>query len=106
MEIKDIQFSTDSENRQKVIFEFNDEHTKVNYGTVFLKKGIRIPGQGFTTHEQHEISFVQSGKIQMLNEDGTELGILKTGDVIHLDPLEPQAGFVLEDTRIIYVLIG
>jgi len=106
MDIKQIQFSTDDKNRQTVLFDINDKNVKINYGTVVLKKGVRIPEQGFTKHSQHEISFIQSGKIKMLNEDETELGILRTGDVIHLNPLEPQAGIVLENTKIIYLLIG
>lgn len=106
MKIKTIEFAKPDEPRQKVLFEFEKNGQTINYGTVFLKKGIRIPDEGFSRHPQHEISYVQSGKIQMLEEDGTKGGILKTGDVISLEALEPQAGIVLEDTKIIYILIG
>lgn len=106
MIIKPIEFAKPEEPRQKVLFEFEKNGQKINYGTVFLKKGIRIPDEGFSRHPQHEISYVQSGKIQMLEEDGTKGGILKTGDIISLEAFEPQAGIVLEDTKIIYILIG
>lgn len=106
MKIKSIQFAKPEEPRQKVLFEFETNGQTVNYGTVFLKKGIRIPDEGFSRHPQHELSYVQLGKIQILQEDGTKGSILKTGDVVSLEALEPQAGIVLEDTTIIYVLIG
>lgn len=106
MEIKSLQFANADEPRQKELFKFEKNGMTVNYGTIFLKKGIRIPEEGFSKHPQHEISYVQSGKIQMLNEDNSYAEILKTGDVISLEALEPQAGIVLEDTKIIYLLIG
>jgi len=106
MEKKTIEFAQLNEPRQKVIFEFEKNGMTVNYGTVFLKKGIRIPEEGVTRLSQHEISYVQSGKIQMLNEDGAYAGILQTGDVIQIEAFEPQVGLVLEDTNIIYILIG
>ena len=107
MEIKKLTFPDSSEDRQKVLFKFM-AHPKVgvNYGTVFLKKGTRIPEEGVSRHPQHEISFIQRGAIQMVDEQNKEIGMLRQGDIIYLQAMEEQAGYVLEDTHIIYVLIG
>lgn len=106
MEIKAIQFDEKSTKNQNELFVFQTKGVAINYGTVFLKKGIRIPEKGFTKHPQHEISYIQSGMIQTLNPDGTSGEILKEGDVVSVLALEPQAGIVMSDTKIIYVLIG
>ncbi|MEM6768298.1 MAG: hypothetical protein AAF655_25395 [Bacteroidota bacterium] len=107
MEIKKLTFPDSSEDRQRVLFTFKAHpEVGVNYGTVFLKKGTRIPEKGVSRHPQHEISFIQRGSIKMVDEQDMEIGLLKEGDIIYLQALEPQAGYVLEDTRIIYMLIG
>lgn len=106
MKIESIEFAKADEPRQKEVFKFEKNGMTVNYGTIFLKKGTRIPEEDFSKHPQHEISYLQSGKIQMLNEDNSNSEILKTGDVISLEAYEPQAGIALEDTKIIYILIG
>ena len=106
MDIQPLSFAKSEEQRQQIIFEFNKSGVAVNFGTIFLKKGTRIPEKGFTQHPQHEISYLKKGKIQMLHPDDTKEGILKSGDVVSIEALEPQAGIVLEDTEIIYFLIG
>ena len=105
MEIKKLTFSLEDEHYNKCLFHIKDENLDIQYGSVFLKKGTRIPQQGFSKHPQHEFSFVQKGKIEMLNEDGSVKGYLQTGDVVYIKALEAQAGNVLEEIRIIYVLI-
>lgn len=73
-------------------------------GTVFLKKGTRIPEEGFSRHPFNEVSIITQGCIEMLNEDGSVLGYLREGTAVFIKALEPQAGNVLEDTKLIYVL--
>lgn len=106
MEIKSIIYPDKNEHYNKLIFDVENEYSSIQFGTVFLLKGTRIPEQGFSRHEQHEISVIQEGKIEILNEDGTTKGYLSTGDVVFIEALEAQAGNVLEDTKIIYTLIG
>lgn len=74
------------------------------FGTVFLKKGTRIPEEGFSRHPFNEVSIITQGCIEMLNEDGSVLGYLREGTAVFIKALEPQAGNVLEDTKLIYVL--
>lgn len=106
MKIKKLSFPKPEEERQRVIFDFQKENCGINFGTVFLSKGIRIPEKGFTRHPQCEISYIQVGKIQIIHPDGSFGGYLESGDVVRISPNEPQAGIVMEDTKIIYVLIG
>ena len=105
MEIKKITYPKPNEHYNKSFFHVQKERTEFQMGTVFLKKGTRIPEVGFTRHPSHEISIIQHGNIQMLNEDGTIKGYLKSGDVVYLEAFEAQAGNVLEDTKLIYMLI-
>ncbi len=73
-------------------------------GTVFLKKGTRIPAQGFSRHPFNEVSIVTKGLIEMINEEDKIIGTLKPGIAVVIKAGEPQAGNVLEDTELIYIL--
>lgn len=105
MEIKKITYPSPEEDYNKLLFETKNKQVDFQFGTVFLKGGTRIPEKGFTKHDRYEISIIQKGKIEMLNEDGSTKEYLKEGDVVYIKAFEAQAGNVLEDTNIIYVLI-
>jgi ethanolamine utilization protein EutQ (cupin superfamily) len=105
MEIKKITYPLPREYYNKRHFNINDNQVDIQFGTVFLQKGTRIPEKGFTKHESHEISVIYEGKIEMLNEDGSVKGYLTSGDVVYIEKLEAQAGNVIEDTSLIYTLI-
>ncbi|MFT6755729.1 MAG: quercetin dioxygenase-like cupin family protein [Urechidicola sp.] len=105
MEIKQITYPSSEEDYNKPFFTIKNEQVDFQFGTVFLQKGTRIPEKGFTKHDSHEISIIQKGKIEMLNEDGSVKGYLKAGDVVYINALEAQAGNVLEDTQLMYTLI-
>ncbi|WP_420600918.1 hypothetical protein [Flagellimonas sp.] len=105
MEVKKITYPKPNEHYNKSLFHVQKEQTEFQMGTVYLKKGSRIPEEGFTRHPSHEISIIQRGNIEMLNENGSIRGYLKSGDVVYLEAFEPQAGNVLEDTELIYILI-
>ena len=105
MEIKKISYPFKEEHDNKSFFHIKNEKVDFQFGTVYLKKGTRIPEKGFTKHDSHEISIIQEGKIEMLNEDGSVKGYLTSGDVVYIEKLEAQAGNVLEDTQLMYTLI-
>ena len=105
MEIKKIAYPLPDEHYNKSLFHVQSGQTEFQFGTVYLKKGTRIPEVGFTKHPSHEISMIQQGTIEMLDEDGSIKGYLKSGDVVYLEAFEAQAGNVLEDTKLIYILI-
>ncbi len=106
MEIKKITYPLADEYYNKQLFHIENEGFSIQFGTVFLKKGTRIPEKGFSKNPEIELSIIQQGKIEMLNEDGSVKGYLNTGDVVYLKSLEAQAGNVIEDTKIIYTLFG
>lgn len=106
MEIKKITYPLVDEYYNKQLFHIENEGFSIKFGTVFLKKGTRIPEKGFSKNPEIELSIIQQGKIEMLNEDGSVKGYLNTGDVVYLKSLEAQAGNVIEDTKIIYTLFG
>ena len=105
MELKKITYPLQNEYYNKSIFHIKNEKLEIQFGTVFLKKGTRIPENGFTKHDSHEISIIQKGKIEMLHEDGSLKRYIQGCDVIYIEALEAQAGNVIEDTSIIYTLI-
>ena len=105
MEIKKITYPSPAEYYNKQLFHIENEHIDFQFGTVFLKKGSRIPEKGFTKHSSHEITIIQNGKIEMLYEDGSTKGYLQEGDVVYIEAFEAQAGNVLEDTSLMYTLI-
>ncbi len=105
MNKKKITYPSPEEHYNKLLFHITNKQVEFQFGTVFLKKGTRIPAQGFTKNPSHEISVIQEGKIEMLSEDGTVKGYLHAGDVVYIKALEAQAGNVLEDTRLMYTLI-
>ncbi len=104
MEIKKISYPKPFEHYNKSILHIKKEGLDIQFGTVFLKKGTRIPEKGFTKHPSHEISIIIEGCIEMLSEEGHSIGKLEKGNVVYINAGEAQAGNVLEDTKIIYVL--
>ncbi|MBC6400063.1 MAG: hypothetical protein GDA51_08585 [Ekhidna sp.] len=104
MEIKTITYPKENDYYNKELIKQTNEGITTICGTVFLKKGSRIPAEGFSTHPFNEISIIIKGCIEMLNEDHSVKGYLKEGMVVHINASEPHAGNVLEDTKLIYVL--
>ncbi len=54
-------------------------------------------------HDQDEISFILSGKLEATS--GGESYTLQAGDISFIPAFEHHWAFVLEDTRLAYVLI-
>ncbi len=72
-------------------------------GVLEFKAGTRLPLEGTSVHDQDEISFILSGKLEATS--GAESCTLQTGDISFIPALEHHWAFVLEDTRLCYVLI-
>ena len=104
MKTKEIIYPKEGEHYNNELLTLTNEGVTTTFGTVFLKKGTRIPEDGFSRHPFNEVSIITQGCIEMLNEDGTISGYLKAGIAVYINALEPQAGNVLEDTKLIYVL--
>ncbi|SEC00789.1 hypothetical protein SAMN04489761_2235 [Tenacibaculum sp. MAR_2009_124] len=104
MQIKKITYPSPSEPYSKELLSEISKGVKTTLGTVFLKKGTRIPDKGFSKHPFNEVSIITKGCIEMLNEDESIKGCLRTGSAVYINALEAQAGNVLEDTTLIYIL--
>jgi len=104
MKIKKITYPLPTDDYNKTLVHIQDNGLEILFGTVFLRKGRRIPLAGFSKHPQHELSIIESGSVEMLGEDNSVVGCLKRGDVVYIPAFEAQAGHVLEDTKIIYFL--
>ena len=104
MKIKQIIYPKENEHYNNELLSISNAGVITTFGTVYLKKGSRIPEEGFSCHPFNEVSIITEGCIEMLNEDGTVSGYLKKGTAVFINALEPQAGNVLEDTKLIYVL--
>ena len=63
--------SGSKEDYLKELFVHSEQAFNLQFGTVFLKKGTRIPEQGFTHHDQKKIVFLVEGEIKILLEDDT-----------------------------------
>lgn len=106
MTIKKVTYPEKNDGHQKVLFEVEFENFSINYGTVILEAGTRFPDEGMAHHPEHEYSYLEEGKIEMIDKDGSTIGVLEAGDVINIEPLEEHAGYIKERCKIIYVLIG
>lgn len=104
MKLIQIKYKKSAENNKNDLLTQTSLGIATTFGTIFLKKGTRIPQQGFSRHPFNEISIIIEGVIEMLNENENVIGYLKPGMAIYINALEPQAGNVIKDTKIIYVL--
>ncbi|MFT5736056.1 MAG: quercetin dioxygenase-like cupin family protein [Maribacter sp.] len=104
MKLKEITYPTENEPYNIELLTQSNAGVKTTFGTVFLKKGIRIPEFGFSRHPFNEVSIVTKGHIEMIDENDKVIGALKPGFAVFINADEPQAGNVLEDTELIYVL--
>ena len=91
----------------KELFIHAEEAFNLQFGTVFLKKGTRIPEEGFTHHDQKKIVFLVEGKVKILLENQPNfVRNLKAGECFMVDYFEEHGGVVIEDAKIIFVLFG
>jgi mannose-6-phosphate isomerase-like protein (cupin superfamily) len=72
-------------------------------GVLEFASGTRLPLEGTRVHEQDEISFILSGKLEA--HSGSDSLTLQAGDISFIPALEHHWAVVLEDTRLAYVLI-
>lgn len=104
MEIKKITYPSPEAYYNKELILKNNAGISTICGTVFLKKGTRIPEACSSRHPFNEISIIVEGCIEMIDEDDQPIGKLEKGNVVYINAGEAQAGNVLEDTKVVYVL--
>lgn len=104
MEVIKVKYPQKNEHYSLELCQQRNGDILTTLGTVFLEKGTRIPAEGFSRHPFNEVSIITKGCIEMISEEGTVLGYLTKGTAVYISAKEPQAGNVLEDTELIYVL--
>lgn len=104
MKIKELIYPKGEEHYNNELLSQSNAGITTTFGTVFLKKGTRIPEQGFSRHPFNEVSILTKGLIEMIDENDKVIGKLKPGIAVFINAGERQAGHVLEDTELIYVL--
>ncbi|WP_103070215.1 hypothetical protein [Aquimarina sediminis] len=91
----------------KELFIHREESFDLQFGTVFLKKGTRIPEEGFTHHDQKKIVLLVDGKIKILLEENLSMDrYLHAGQLFIVDYFEGHGGIVIEDAKLVFVLFG
>ena len=83
--------------------EFELPHGVSITGILEFAAGTRLPLEGVSVHDQDEVSFILSGKLNAVS--GGESATLQAGDISFIPAGEQHWAQVLEDTRIAYVLI-
>ncbi len=104
MKVIPITYPKDNEHYSKELLSEDNNGINTILGTVFLKEGTRIPETGFSRHPFNEVSIITKGCIEMINEADAVICYLKAGTAVYINAGEPQAGYVKEDTTLIYVL--
>ena len=83
--------------------EFELPHGAAISGILEFATGTRLPITGLSIHEQDEVSFILSGRLEAVS--GGEAVTLEAGDISFIPAGEAHWALVIEDTRIAYVLI-
>jgi formylmethanofuran dehydrogenase subunit C len=102
MEVYQLTYPKPEENYLKKLVEIEDR-TILKMGTCFFKAGSRIPEIGLKANSEHEISIIMEGSLKAISETGER--IIKTGEIVKFKPNEMQAGEILEDCKIIWILL-
>ena len=76
----------------------------VSFGVATFSAGIRHPEQGMGCHEQHEVSYIVEGRMNIHRQQGTTA--IEPGQVVWLDANEPHAATAIEDGKVFWVLYG
>jgi quercetin dioxygenase-like cupin family protein len=103
MNVLQLQYPEPEDGHLKQLLEIKEGTVHCRMGTVYLPKGARLPAEGMKANPEHEISLVMAGRIKAITKDGER--IVGTGEIVQFAPGEMQAGEVLEDCQIVWVLL-
>ena len=73
-------------------------------GTAKIQKGDWVPLQGYSRHEQHEVSVIIKGKLEI--EVAGEISSLKNGDAVMIPAGEAHRTMALEDAELVWFWFG
>lgn len=74
-------------------------------GCAFFPCGAEHPVEGgYSTHEQHEVSLILSGALEIETQAGVRE--VSAGQVVHIEPHEAHRVRARSDSAVYYVLFG
>ncbi|NIB40489.1 cupin domain-containing protein [Pseudomaricurvus alkylphenolicus] len=89
----------------ETILELVPEHKSViSVGMASFSEGTTHPETDMATHDQHEISYIIEGQMD-LHLDGRTTSV-KAGQVVWLEAGEKHASTALQDSKVFWVLCG
>lgn len=103
MRVTPLRYPAPGEGYLKQLLEIADGAARCRLGTVFLAKGTRLPAEGMKANAEHEISIVAEGRIRAISADGER--VVGAGEIVQFAPGEMQAGEILEDCKIVWILL-
>lgn len=77
---------------------------RIAVGVASFPKGWRHPAEGLQAHPAAEVSFILSGRFELYTEAGTR--VVAAGEVLCFDPGEAQGCRALEDSRVLFTVVG
>jgi quercetin dioxygenase-like cupin family protein len=104
MRVHKLLYPQTGEGFLKEIIHISQSGTTCTIGTFFMKAGERITEQGLKSHPEHEISLIQEGSIKAITQN--EEIILKQGDVVNFSANELHTGEVIQDCKLLWILVG
>ena len=79
------------------------ETIKAHVGRLTFRAGERLPAEGTSVHDQHEVTFILAGTLQA--HSGGRDYTLTAGDVTLIPAGEHHHATVIEDVTLCYVLL-
>jgi quercetin dioxygenase-like cupin family protein len=73
-------------------------------GTAKIQKGDWVPQNGYSSHEQHEISVILKGLLEV--EIDGQISKVKNGEVVMIPAGEAHRTLALEDSELIWFWFG
>ena len=74
------------------------------FGVATISAGTRHPAQDMSPHDQHEISYIIEGSMDLYTEEGTVA--IKAGQVVMLEAGEKHATLAETDSKVFWALYG
>ncbi len=104
MKLLRLEYATHPEQVLSLLDLPAEQNAVLKMGTARIQKGDWVPLEGHSSHEQHEVSVILNGKLEI--ESGGQPGMIQTGDIALIPAGEAHRARALEDTELIWFWFG
>ncbi len=104
MKLLRLEYATHPEQVLSLLDLPAEQNAVLKMGTARIQKGDWVPLEGHSSHEQHEVSVILKGKLEI--ESGGQPGTIQTGDIALIPAGEAHRAQALEDTELIWFWFG